>query len=58
MIPSGITRARRETSTRLRGAEIPECFANATIAAAARDVKRGRDARRLADKVRRIVGRE
>lgn len=58
MIPSGITRVRRETSARLRGLALPDAFVNATIAAAARDVKRGRDARRLADKVRRIVGRE
>jgi hypothetical protein len=54
------TRMRQRTSARLRGLEIPEAFANATIAAAARATYRPnvRDARRLANKVRRIVGRE
>ena len=52
-----ITRTRRETSTRLRGLEIPDAFMDATVAAAARATyqKNARDARRLADKVRRIL---
>ena len=55
-----MTRERQRTSARLRGLVIPECFVAATIATAARETYRGhtKDARRTADKVRRIVGRE
>jgi hypothetical protein len=58
-----LSRARSATSARLRGMELPDCFASATVAAEAhllarRTLRRGdaADLRRAADKARRLEG--
>lgn len=54
-----LTKVRQSTAARIRGAAIPEAFAIATIATAARASYRNRvtpaDARRAADKAVRVL---
>jgi len=57
------TKTRRATSRKLAGVELPDCFASATVAAAAREVSKprarrnARDARRLSDQVTKLLDR-
>jgi hypothetical protein len=54
---SALTAARRSTSRKLSGLDIPEAFTSATVSACARAIDRKADrktVRRLADKVARI----
>ena len=54
-----MTRVRQSTAARLRGAEIPEVFALATVASASRETynrdSNVRDLRRLSDKAERVI---
>jgi hypothetical protein len=56
--PKTLATARRSTSVRLRGLELPEAFASATVAAEAhaltRDNARPADIRRAAAKARKV----
>ena len=57
-----MTRTRRSVSARLRGLELPECFAAATVSSAVKASERKRrgdrrDYRRLADQVERLQGK-
>jgi hypothetical protein len=60
---NALTKTRRSTSAKLRGSELPNCFAVATVAAEARTLAKSPEARtvgerndlqRLARKARRV----
>ncbi len=57
MKPSALTRARISTTKRTANAELPECFAVATIAAATNALDRKKpNARRLSENATKLAG--